>query len=101
MSYYLKKGSREIGPLEAENIVALLQAGDPVGASRFGLAGHPCQPDGLKFQNELLPQKREPRDWSAGGGEHRCVVTGGRSGGGESFWSCWSSLPTRRSEVSE
>src|SRR5438309_636530 len=28
MSYYLKKGSREIGPLEAENLVALLQAGD-------------------------------------------------------------------------
>ena len=28
MSYYLQKGSREIGPLEAENIVALLQAGD-------------------------------------------------------------------------
>jgi hypothetical protein len=28
MSFYLKKGSREIGPLEADNIVALLQAGD-------------------------------------------------------------------------
>lgn len=28
MSFYLKKGSREIGPLEAENLVALLQAGD-------------------------------------------------------------------------
>ena len=28
MSYYLKKGSREIGPLESDNIVALLQAGD-------------------------------------------------------------------------
>ena len=28
MSYYLQKGNREIGPLEAENIVALLQAGD-------------------------------------------------------------------------
>lgn len=28
MSYYLKKGSREIGPLEADNVVALLQAGD-------------------------------------------------------------------------
>jgi hypothetical protein len=28
MSYYLKKGSREIGPLEAANIIALLQAGD-------------------------------------------------------------------------
>ena len=28
MSFHLKKGSREIGPLEAENIVALLQAGD-------------------------------------------------------------------------
>ncbi len=28
MSYYLKKGSREIGPLEAENLVALLQGGD-------------------------------------------------------------------------
>src|SRR6476661_4458940 len=28
MGYYLKKGSREIGPLETENIVALLQAGD-------------------------------------------------------------------------
>lgn len=27
-SYYLQKGSREIGPMEAENIVALLQAGD-------------------------------------------------------------------------
>ncbi len=28
MSFYLKKGGREIGPLESENIVALLQAGD-------------------------------------------------------------------------
>jgi hypothetical protein len=28
MSFYLQKGGREIGPLEAENIVALLQAGD-------------------------------------------------------------------------
>jgi len=28
MSFYLRKGSREIGPLEADNIVALLQAGD-------------------------------------------------------------------------
>ena len=28
MSFYLKKGSREIGPLEADNLVALLQAGD-------------------------------------------------------------------------
>jgi hypothetical protein len=28
MSFYLQKAGREIGPLEAENIVALLQAGD-------------------------------------------------------------------------
>ena len=28
VSYYLKKGSREIGPMEAENLVALLQGGD-------------------------------------------------------------------------
>ena len=26
MSFYLQKGSREIGPLEADNLVALLQA---------------------------------------------------------------------------
>lgn len=28
MSFHLKKGNRELGPLEADNIVALLQAGD-------------------------------------------------------------------------
>jgi hypothetical protein len=44
MSYYLKKGSREIGPLEAENIVALLQAGD-------------CLP------TDLIRQEENPESW--------------------------------------
>lgn len=44
MSYYLKKGSREIGPLEAENIVALLQTGD-------------CLPA------DLIRQEENPESW--------------------------------------
>ena len=44
MSYYLKKGSREIGPLEADNVVALLQAGD-------------CLP------TDLLRQEEDPESW--------------------------------------
>ena len=45
MSFYLKKGSREIGPLEAENIVALLQAGD-------------CLP------TDLIRKEEDPEGWT-------------------------------------
>ena len=45
MSYYLKKGSREIGPLETENIVALLQAGD-------------CLP------TDLIRAEEDPEGWT-------------------------------------
>ena len=45
MSYYLQKGSREIGPLEAENIVALLQAGD-------------CLP------TDLIRREEDPANWA-------------------------------------
>jgi hypothetical protein len=45
MSYYLQKGSREIGPLEAENIVALLQAGD-------------CLP------TDLVRPEQDPEGWT-------------------------------------
>ena len=46
MSFFLKKGNREIGPLEADNIVALLQAGD-------------CLP------TDLLRKEEEPDGWAS------------------------------------
>ncbi len=45
MSFYLKKGSREIGPLEADNLVALLQAGD-------------CLP------TDLIRREEDPDGWA-------------------------------------
>lgn len=45
MSFYLKKGGREIGPLEAANIVALLQSGD-------------CLP------TDLIREEEEPDGWA-------------------------------------
>jgi hypothetical protein len=45
MSFYLKKGSREIGPLEADNLVALLQAGD-------------CPP------TDLVRREADPEGWA-------------------------------------
>ena len=53
MSFYFKKGSREIGPLEADNIVALLQAGDCLPTD---LIRKEEDPDGWVPASALFPE---------------------------------------------
>src|SRR5687767_9154242 len=53
MSYYLKKGSREIGPLESSNLVALLQAGDCLPAD---LIRPENDPEGWVPASTLFPE---------------------------------------------
>lgn len=53
MSYILKKGSREIGPLEADNIVALLQVGDCLPTD---LLRKEDDPDGWVPASTLFPE---------------------------------------------